>query len=54
MPAAPLPSDIVWFLVNLGYTREVADRAVLGALDRAGADADLEALLRAALAGLVR
>ena len=41
-------------LINLGYSRAVADRAVAAALRAAGAEASLEDVLKRALAGLVR
>jgi Holliday junction DNA helicase RuvA len=58
-PASP-PSpegegeDAVSALVNLGYSPEVARRAVAGALEGAGPEAALETVLRAALGGLSR
>ena len=50
-----LRDDAVSALVNLGYKRERADRAVTGAIERLPVEeASLEAVLRAALGGLVR
>lgn len=46
--------DAVSALVNLGYTPDVARRAVDRALEQAGSDVTLEAVLRAALGSLVR
>jgi len=47
-------ADAVSALVNLGYTRDTASRAVDGALEGIGEAAGLERLLKAALGGLVR
>jgi Holliday junction DNA helicase RuvA len=49
-----LRPDAISALVNLGYSREVAGRAVDRTLNGADAPRRLESLLRAALAGLVR
>jgi Holliday junction DNA helicase RuvA len=47
-------TDAVSALVNLGYTRDTASRAVEGAAEQAGAGTGLEQLLRAALSRLLR
>jgi Holliday junction DNA helicase RuvA len=47
-------ADAVSALVNLGYKRDTASRAVDGALEAIGAAAGLEQLLKAALGGLVK
>jgi Holliday junction DNA helicase RuvA len=50
---APSRADALSVLVNLGYKRERAARAVDGALEALGPEAGLEALLRAALGRIV-
>ena len=55
--AADLPGlrpDAVSALVNLGYSRDHADRMVLGSIENLGYDASLEAVLRRALGGKVQ
>ena len=47
-------ADAVSALVNLGYSRDIAGRAVDGALVGEGASGSLEVVLRSALAGLIR
>jgi len=46
--------DAVSALVNLGYSRDHADRMVLGSIENLGYDASLEAVLRRALGGKVQ
>lgn len=57
VPVAPaaggVRADAISALVNLGYTRERADRAVGEALERLGPVTELQSLLRGALSGLV-
>jgi len=48
------PADAVSALVNLGYAREVAARAVNGALEELDRGCGIEPLLKAALGRLVR
>lgn len=47
-------ADALSALVNLGYARAVAERAVVRAAEKEGASASIEAVLRAALGNLVR
>jgi len=47
-------ADAVSAMTNLGYSTQVAERAVDGALERLGADTTLEALLRGALGQATR
>jgi Holliday junction DNA helicase RuvA len=51
---AGLRPDAISALVNLGYSRDVASRAVERAVAGRGPSATLESVLRAALASLVR
>ena len=53
-PGHGLRPDAISALVNLGYSRTVADRAVERALGEPRGSGNLEGVLRAALAGLVR
>lgn len=52
--APGLRADAVSALVNLGYSRSVAERAVGQTLDTETPDAGIETILKAALAGLAR
>jgi Holliday junction DNA helicase RuvA len=52
--AQSLRPDAISALVNLGYSKDVAERAVDRALERPESGDDLEGLLRTALGGLVR
>jgi len=49
-----LRADAASALINLGYGKDVANRAVEQALETHGTGATLEAVLRAALGSLVR
>jgi len=51
MPAEekPVREDLISALVNLGYHRSVAERAVKSVLDQVSADASFEVLLRSSL-----
>jgi Holliday junction DNA helicase RuvA len=49
-----LAGDAASALVNLGFSRQAADKAVAAALEEQGADATLETAIRDALARLVR
>ena len=53
-PAGGVESDAISALVNLGYSREVAGRAVASAAGSSEEAATLESVLKGALAGLVR
>ena len=53
-PGDELRQDATSALVNLGYSNDRADRAVVEALEKLGDGATLETLLRGALGGLVR
>ena len=52
--AGGVRGDAISALVNLGYAREVARRAVEAALEAQGGDLPIERLIREALSGLVR
>lgn len=48
-PVAGLPSDLVGALVNLGFKEATAEKAAEAAVQKLGADAKLDALIREAL-----
>lgn len=45
----PVREDLVSALVNLGYHRQLAEKTARSAMDKAGADASFEELLKASL-----
>jgi len=54
MERTGLRVDAISALVNLGYSRDAASRAVDAAIEDRGPDAPIEKILRGALGGLVR
>ncbi|MDR1051116.1 MAG: Holliday junction branch migration protein RuvA [Deltaproteobacteria bacterium] len=51
-PATPLKEEVTQALINLGYSRPEAEKALRPALLKLGPEADLGALVREALKGL--
>ncbi|HEY0565166.1 MAG TPA: Holliday junction branch migration protein RuvA [Terriglobales bacterium] len=53
-PQLPVAEDVLSALINLGYQRAAAERAVDAAMKNAGADAKFETIFRAAMSDLSR